>query len=247
MRPQRSSRDAVILREDPLASCATGLAGRLDGLGFDVALIADEVELRGQLSRCRGPQAVLLNVGLRAHELGDSLAVIAEASPRMDLTVLAIGDEPPLPTRDQLRRAGVTLAAFGSLDARMLRFQVNRAFLAARNAGPARRELRAPLDWPVGVRVGARRHTGRLYSLSQQGAFLELLRPPANDTELELDLPLPQGPARLRCRVVHSNPPGHRRQARAPIGVGIRFEKLCDETAAQIDAVIAKRCAAMML
>ena len=247
MRPQRSSRDPVILREDPLDPCATGLAGRLDRLGFDVALVPDEVELRGQLSRCGGPQAVLLNVGLGAHALGDSLALIAEASPRRDLTVLAVGDEPPLPTRDRLRRAGVVLAAFGSLGERMLRFQVNRAFLASRNAGPARRELRAPLDWTVGVRVGARRHTGRLYSLSQHGAFLELLRPPASGTELEVDLPLPQGPARLRCRVVHRNAPGHRRQARAPIGVGIRFENLGDETAARIDAVVAKRCAAMMI
>jgi hypothetical protein len=245
--PERSHRDPVVLREDPLAPWATGLAGRLDRLGFEVALVPDEAELRGQLARCEGPQAVLLNVGLGAHELGDSLATVADASHRQDLTVLAIGDEPSPPTREQLRRAGVTLSAFGSLDDPMLRFQVNRAFLAARHAGPARRERRAPLDWAVGVHFGTHHLTTRLYSLSRRGAFLEMVRPPTDGTELELDLPLPQGPARVGSQVVHSNPPGHRRWRRAPIGVGIRFEALRDETAARIDAVVTERCAAMLL
>ena len=239
--------DLVMVREDPLASRASGLAGRLERMGFQVALVADEAQLRQLLMGGTTPSAVVLNVGLGSSSVRDSLAVTHQASRHHDVTVLAVGEAPRAPLRDQLRHAGVSLAAFGPIDDHTLRFQVNRAFLATRGEGPARRELRAPVDWETGLLAGRRLLSGTIYNISSGGVFVETVRPPDLGSVLQLDIPLPFGISRVSGEVVHVNLPGHQRSRRAPVGLGIRFDPIPLSVRSGIESVLSERCARLLL
>ncbi len=242
-----TDQDLVMVREDPLASRASGISGRLERMGFRVALVADEAQLRELLKNGTSPSAVVLNVGLGSSSVRDSLAVTHQAARHHDVTVLAVGDEPHGALRDQLRHAGVSLAAFGPVDDHTLRFQVNRAFLAARGEGPARRELRAPVDWETGLLAGRRLLSGTVYNISAGGAFIETVRPPALGTVLQLDLPLPFGTSRVSGEVVHVNLPGHQRERRAPVGLGVRFDPIPLGVRSGIETVLTDRCSDLLL
>ncbi len=240
-------RDAVLLREDPFASRPSGLGERLHRMGFDVGVVPNESDLRRRLSRSARPHAVLVNVGLGSSQVQDTLLTTHRSARNPLVTVLAIGDEPQTPIREILRHAGVSLAAFGSVDDHTLRFQVNRAFLADRSRGPARGELRAPLDWEISVEMGTRRMSGRVYSLSRGGLFLEVVRPARVGTQVRFELPLPSGAVPMRAEVVHTNPPGYLRTLREPIGMGLRFESPDRATTQAIDAVLADRCSRLLV
>ncbi len=241
------ARDPVILREDPLSPAVSGLGERLERLGFALARVSEEAELRTQLARCQGPQALLLNTSLSAAEIADSLAVASGALRSGRVTALAVGQDPAVATREALQGGGVTLAALGPVDDSTLRFQVNRAFLGAREAGQARVEVRAPWDAPVRLRSQGGEHAARLYNLSQHGAFLELVRPLAESSPVDLELPLESGPTRIPGQVVRRNAPGYQRQRRAPIGIGVHFDPLPEEVQAELDAAVASRSERLLL
>lgn len=242
-----SQPDPVILREDPLSPTATGLAGRLERLGFEVALVAEDAELKAQLTRFRGPQALLVNTSLSPAEIGDALGIARAGIEAGQVTPLAVGPGPSMLAREALEAGGVTLAALEPLDDATLRFQVNRAFLGKRGAGRARCEMRVPWEAPIGLTCEGRERRADLYNLSRYGAFLETVRPPRAGSRVELSLPLAVGPARLLGEVVHCNAPGNLRRRRAPVGIGVRFEALAEPTLTQLDAAIADRCADLLL
>ncbi|MCP5059128.1 MAG: PilZ domain-containing protein [bacterium] len=239
--------DRVILREDPLAPSATGLAGRLKRLGFCVALAAEDAELCRQLDRGDGPRALLLNTVLSASEIASTLKLSADGICKGHVTPLAVGRTPGLAVREALGRGSVTLAALDPLDDATLRFQVNRAFLATREAGQARRELRVPWEAPVAFRSEGRERHAELYNLSRHGAFLETVRPLQPGSRIEFSLPLSLGTSRIHGEVVHTNAPGNLRRPRAPVGIGVRFEPLAEADMAELDAAVANRCASLLL
>ncbi|MBW2243874.1 MAG: PilZ domain-containing protein [Deltaproteobacteria bacterium] len=242
-----SAGDRVILREDPLAPSATGLAGRLKRLGFCIALAAEEGELCRQLDRGQGPQALLLNTALSAGEIAATLKFAGDAIRKGRVTPLAVGATPGLAAREALARGSLTLAALDPLDDATLRFQVNRAFLTTREAGQARREVRVPWEAPVAFLSEGRERRAALYNFSRHGAFLETVRPVQPGSAVEFSLPLPLGTSRIRGEVVHTNAPGNLRRPRAPVGIGVRFEPLPEADLAELDAAVANRCAALLL
>ena len=233
------------MREDPLGPAGPH-ACELRRLGFEVAVATDPQALRRALDPPGTPAAVLLRADLPPTELARSLELTGRGRHGAP-TVVAIGRRPPSAQLDLLREAGVSLAAFGEVDDATLRFQVNRAFLARRTRGPARRELRVPAGWEASLQMGSRRLRGRVYSLSLQGAFLELMRPPAHGSVAELEMGLPGGAGRIPIEIVHTNAPGHLRRPRAPIGVGVRFAALPPALRQTIDATLARRSAALLV
>ncbi len=245
MRTAVAPRDRVVVREDPLGPAGSHACG-LRRLGFEVAVATDHEALRHALGPLSAPMAVLLRADLPPAELARSLEV-SRRGHHGALTLVAVGRRPPSAQLDLLREAGVSLAAFGEVDDATLRFQVNRAFLAGRSHGPVRRELRVPAGWEASLQMGSRRMRGRLYSLSLRGAFLEMTRPPADGTPVEIEMGLPGGAGRIPAKIVHSNAPGHLRRPRAPIGVGVRFGALPPALRQSIEATLARRSAALLL
>ncbi|MCP3987304.1 MAG: hypothetical protein GY723_23195 [bacterium] len=237
----------VILRENPLSANTKEFRGRLERLGFCVALATGKDELCSQLDRHNGPMALLLNTALSAEEIADSLSLAADSMRPSHITPLAVGATPGLAVREALGRGGVTLAALEPLDDATLRFQINRAFLAERQAGRARLENRAPWNVPVTFLSEGRQRRADLYNLSRHGAFLETIRPVQPGAQIEFTLPLPHGPAQIRGEIVHTNSPGYKRRTRAPVGIGVRFEPLPDANQTELDEAVASRCTTLLL
>lgn len=221
-------------------------ARRLAALGLHVACA--RLSGLGAALAAHRPRAVVLDADLPAGSLEELLAVLRPALEEGGVTALAAGPPPPAARRARLRAAGVTLALFDPLDDATARHQVNRAFLAARQGGRARRELRAPL--PTAALVLApttgRRIPGVAYTLSEGGAFVQTasLAPPG--TRVELRLALGASGLRLPARVVHAHPPGA--CGHAPAGLGLRFEDAGpsrDAAARALAARVRARCDAL--
>lgn len=242
-RADTTTRDRVLLREDPLASAASGLATRIERLGFQAELVPDDERLRRLLAPLDRPRALLVNVALGGAAVRTAAAIATEPTRAPEVTVIGVGPPADPPLRESLRQAGVTLAAFGPIDDTTLRFQINRAFLRARPPGPARQELRAPIGWEAGLRDERPRFGCRLANLSRGGAFVQMARPLAAGRAVQLEVPLPSGPVRLDAVVRHANPPGALRQRRAPVGMGVTFTRPDPGVWRRIDQVLSQRSA----
>ena len=227
---------------------AEALCGRLRRLGFRAEGTLSAGQIHGLLAerseREGGGCALLLGTDLPEAKLASTLAAAGAALREGSVTGIAVG---PLAdaARQRLRDAGVSLALPRGFDDEALRFQVNRAFLAARAPGPARRELRAPFPWRATVRVGGRRKEAFVYNLSSGGAFLATARPSPGGASLELELPWPGGSLTLAARVVHTQVPGNLRAERAPLGMGVRFEDLVAARRAELLAAVTERSRAL--
>jgi len=240
-------RDRVMLREDPLGPSPSGMASRLERLGFRAEFVPDDAVLRRTLAQPAGPAALLVNVALGRSALRTALSVAAGPSRLTEITVLAVGDRPDPSLRQQLRIEGVTLAAFGHVDDPTLRFQINRAFVGVRSPGPPRQERRTPVNWQAGLESHRTRLRCRVTNLSRRGAFVEMDRPPAPGEAVRIDLPLPSGPTRLDAEVRYVNSTGARRRTRAPAGMGVTFADADSGVRARIDQVLAEYGAELLV
>jgi hypothetical protein len=232
----------VLLIEESTAPAASLLRGRLRGVGFQTRQARRIDELSRSLDRPDLPfRAVLLCTGIPFTRLSAFAAPLGQRFATGELTGLAVGETPAPEIRLRLREAGFTLALWRPFDDHTLRFQVNRAFLRARRQGPARRELRAPLPWRVGIRSAGRRKQAQLYSLSEGGAFLETARPLMVGAEIDVELQLPKGRRSLPASVLHTNVPGNLLRPCAPIGMGIRFRDPGPGISADLARIVAQR------
>ena len=202
--------DEILLIEDPGATGAPSLAPRLHGLGFRTVPVQELDDLSGLMERPHSSlRAALLSTSLPWERLWGFASSLGPHFVSGELTGLVVGDAPVPAIRDQLRDEGFTLALWNPFDDRTLRFQVNRAFLHARENGPARRELRAPLAMQASIHVAGRRKQAHVYNLSERGAFLETPRPSMAGTEIEVELHLPGGSRTLPGKVQHTNVTGN--------------------------------------
>ena len=246
-RREAAIRDRVLLREDPLARTGSGLAVQIERLGFRAELVTDDGLLRRALDAPDRPRALLLDVGLARAAVDAAVALANRPSRGPEVTVVAVGARPDPGLRASLRDAGVTWAAFGSVDDATLRFQINRSFAREPDDGPTRQERRAPLDWEAGLRRDGPPQGCRLANLSRGGAFVQTPRPLDAGESFELDVPLPSGPVRLEAVVRHTHRADTARAPRTPSGMGVTFTQPDPDVWRGIDQVLAQRCAGLRL
>jgi hypothetical protein len=224
---------------------AEALVARLRRLGFhpDVKVCASALGAALANPEARG--ALLVSAGAPVDRLDATLAAAGPALRAGRVVGLVVG-EPATATAERLRDAGFALRLPAAADDGLLRFQVNRAFVAARAGGAPRCELRAPFGWRVGVRVGPRAKEASLYSLSTGGAFLETARPSPTGAACEVELPLPGGPRALAARVVHTNVPGNLHRPEAPLGMGVHFRAAPEPLRRALERLVAQRGAELV-
>ncbi|MDX1649865.1 MAG: PilZ domain-containing protein [Myxococcota bacterium] len=225
----------------PAGPACREVARRLGLLGLHAACTRPS-EL-GAARAAPRPRALVLDADLPAAGLEEALEALGPAL-EDGATALAAGPAPPAARRARLRAAGVTLALFDPLDDATLRHQVNRTFLAARQGGRARRELRAPV--PAAALLvdptRGRRIPGTVYTLSEGGAFVETAGRAPPGATLELRIALGPSGLRLPATVVHAHPPGA--GGPAPTGLGLRFAAI-GTTTREIGARVRARCEAL--
>lgn len=210
------------------------LRTRLVRLGYR-ALPAKEPQHAQSVLRVAGNRigAVIVPSELPAVNLRSALDAMRSVVPGGELAFLGAGRDPGVAERGRLREAGVSFAAFDPIDPHTLRFQVNRALVGAKVLRARRRNtVRAPVDWSVTIRGGAREKRGRLYSVSASGAFVAIDQPSVARSHVMLDLSLP-GDRRVAVsgRVAMTNVPGNLQRKSLPLGMGVQFEQLSEAAA----------------
>jgi hypothetical protein len=173
--------------------------------------------------------AVIVPAEFPAVNLGAALDFLRRLAGGRPLAFLGAGREPGSEERRRMRDTGVELAIFDPVDLHALRFQMNRALCGPKPQRWRRRTLRAPADWPVGVRTGARAKEGRIYSISASGAFVALGQPSMVKSRVELQWTLPGAGRVSACgRVVMTNVPGNVMRRSLPFGMGVQFEQVSE-------------------
>jgi hypothetical protein len=216
------------------------LAHRLRPLGFAI-LTADGLDEAMRIVQRADPPigAVLVPWPLRIAEPGRALQLLREVSPDRPLRFVLTGSPAPS-ERETLRAIGPGLALPEPFTETELRFVVNYVLYNARH-GESRRAVRVPTRMLARVRVGTGEKDVLVYSLSEDGAFLETPRPSQPGSSLELELPLPSGSLHTRADVLAANVPGSAYRRHVPKGMGVRFAELDPETRAHLEGYIEAR------
>lgn len=224
-----------------------GLADRLRHLGFAVRS-AEHLDEAAALARRGEPPvgAVLLPWPLPLAEPLEALRLLREMSRLPTLRFVLLGRAHPS-ERARLRDAvGLGLSLAEPFTETELRFVVNYALYNA-TQGEARRVARVPTRMLARVRVGTGEKDVLVYSLSEDGAFLETPRPSQPGSALELELPLPSGSLRTRAQVLAANVPGSSYRRHVPKGMGVRFEELAADERGHLERYIEARARAFQL
>ena len=218
------------------------IARRLVGLGFHVVRAKTPRDAHELL---RDPRfllgAVVVPSDLPAPDLADALhALRAGGRGSGALPLLACGSRPDATVRERLRRVGVEHALWFPLDDHTLRFQANRALAGSEHAR-MRRSERVPTNWPVSFRLSGREKLAKIYTLSACGAYLATAQPSLPRTLVHVQLPLPGHDARVAAEVMMTNVPGNLAKGNLPVGMGVRFRGLDDDTEAALLAYTLER------
>jgi CheY-like chemotaxis protein len=206
------------------------LAGRILLLNFRAtraALLEDGVRA---LERSGEPiRAVLVSI---PHSLGDidfALRRLRDRASSPHLRFVAVGAHPGQREQEELRRAGVEFALWNPFDDAALRFVLNEA-VQDPSAGESRHVLRAPTTMLARVFSAAGQKAALVYNLSEGGAYLETLRPTSAKGHIRVEIPLPTGTVTLEAQVVTTNVPGNIQKANLPMGMGVEFTDVPEET-----------------
>lgn len=197
------------------------LARRLRALGCEVLVARDLAEADGVVATAFHPVPVAF-VPTEGAEQGLKAALKGLRKRSRELMTVAYGEPADAPTRKALRSAGVSLALWSPFDDGTLRFQLNRALTRDRDVH-GRRRLRVPTYLMARVNGGGRSREALVYSLSEEGAFLETPRASMEGASLQVELALPGGSLTLPAQVVFSNVIGNLQRPNLPLGMGIRF------------------------
>ncbi len=219
------TRVADVLLIDDAAEGPTGLlAERLHRLCLGTAHATSPEAVRSLVRESRYVfRATIVSANLPERLLDRMLAPLRARIEGGSVCGLAYGEMPAEGERRRLHAAGLRLALWRPFGDETLRFQMNRALLGSRRAGPARRHDRAPVEARAQVRSGARCRDARVYSVSGQGAYLQTSSPAPAGAQVEVALMLPQGTLSIPGQVVHANVPGNLARAHVPYGMGVRF------------------------
>jgi hypothetical protein len=182
--------------------------------------------------------AVILPSDIHAPDAAGLIQALRSCATGQGMTFLAAGPEPRLEARDALRGAGVSVALWDPFDDSLLRYQVNRALASVEGRRP-RGALRVPCSVPARAHTGDREKPGRLYTLSERGLFFETPRASMRGVEVALELQMAGEVLPARGQVALSNVPGNLRNPKLPVGIGVRFTDLPDDSAHAIRQAVA--------
>jgi hypothetical protein len=205
------------------------LAGRLLLLNFRAVRAASTEDGVRILERSGEPiRVALLAVPQALGDLGFALERLRERAPAPYLHFVAAGQEPGRRELEELHGAGVEFALWEPFDDAALRFVLNEAHQDP-NSGESRNVPRAPTAMLARVFSAAGQKAALVYNLSEQGAFLETLRPTSAKGHVRVELPLPAGTVTLAARVVTTNVPGNIQKPNLPMGMGVEFTEVPEE------------------
>ena len=139
----------------------------------------------------------------------------------------------------RLRSAGVSFVCPEPCTDRELRFALNRALHG--EAGQSRLRARAATDLVARVRMGAREKVGLVYSISEDGCFVETERPCLPQSFVAIHVPLPAGSVELPAQVLYANVPGDFDRANLPRGMALRFLGGCANERSAIARYVSAR------
>ena len=205
------------------------LASRIQRLGYRVvrAKTLDQAFEAVQAPRF-GIQAAIVPPDLPVLDLGDALGELRRVARCETLRFLAAGTRPTRELRHTLASAGVDYPLFEPVDAHTLRFQLNRAL--APPVLRARHSARVPIAWPIDVLLGRRRKETRAYSVSPSGIYLATPKPAMRRTLVRVALPIPGCAVKVAGKVVTTNVPGNLMKRNLPLGMGVQFTGLDEQT-----------------
>jgi hypothetical protein len=216
------------------------LADRLRPMGFAVQG-AEGLEEAVRVVRRADPKigAVLLPWPTHVAEPLQTLHLLREVSPERPLRFVLLGKPHPS-ERAGLRATGPGLVLSEPFTETELRFVVNYVLYNA-TQGEARRAARVPTRMLARVHVATGEKDVLVYSLSEDGAFLETPRPSQPGSSIELELPLPSCSLRTHADVLAANVPGSSYRRHVPKGMGVRFTELTAEAREHLESYIEKR------
>ena len=225
------------------------LRTRLVRIGYRV-VPAKTPEQAHALLRVGGTRigAVLVPSDLPVVSLRAALDFMRKISPSRSLAFVGAGRDPGTQGRERMRQAGVQIALFDPMDLHTLRFQVNRALASGVAVHRARQTLRAPVDWPVVARSGARQKEGRVYSISASGAYLAIAQPWMVKARVEMRLANPEtGSIEASGHVVMTNVPGNVMKRNLPFGMAVQFDHLTEHASVALLMYAEKRARSLSL
>jgi hypothetical protein len=216
------------------------LANRLRPMGFAVQE-AEGLEEAVRAVRQADPPigAVLLPWPTDVAEPLQTLHLLREVSPARALRFVLLGKPHPS-ERSRLRAAVPGLVLAEPFTETELRFVLNYVLYSA-SQGESRRAARVPTRMLARVRVATGEKDVLVYSLSEDGAFLETPRPSQPGSSIELELPLPSRSLQMHAEVLAANVPGSSYRRHVPKGMGIRFTGLTPEAREHLENYIDTR------
>ncbi len=224
--PEKMSASHFILLIEADSSRTAPLVAQLIRLGVEPIRVSDLAEAVEMIqSRQYAISAVLLPAELPGGELARSLRRMRLREPV--LPCMAYGKAPDQAQRERLRQAGVLLSLWDGYDLGMLRFQLNR-LVSGENHHPLRGTRRVPMHTPVRVQVGDREKDGLLYSLSENGCFIETPRASMDGARLRLIFSLEAQQLEIDGVVAFANVPGNLQRPNLPLGMGVRFTNVLE-------------------
>jgi len=207
------------------------LAARIQRLGYRVLKAKTTEQAAEALQAPRfNIGAAIIPPDLPVMDLGFALSEFRQLSRMDNLRILAAGSRPTRELRHSLAVAGVDYPLFEPMDAHTLRFQLNRALSGDPLSGRPRQSTRVPIAWPIDVLVGRRRKETRAYSVSPSGIFLATPKPAMRRTALRISLPIPGCAVKVAGKVVMTNVPGNLIKRNLPLGMGVSFTGLDEQT-----------------
>ena len=233
------ARDAVLVIG--FAGVSGGLATRLIALGFRPISVSDPQAAAARLDREHTPvRAAIVPSDAEFLTPGALWRLERRYGPH-SLRCLALGPRQEGADAERLRAAGVRLMCWEPVADRELRFAVNRALHGEH--GQSRLRARAATDLVARVRLGAREKAGLVYTLSENGCYVETERPCLPQTFVSVHLPLPDGGVELPAQVLYTNVPGDFDRANLPRGMALAFLGGCPAERASIADYVGRRLA----
>jgi hypothetical protein len=234
------AREAVLVIG--FAGVSGGVATRLIALGFRPISVSDPQAAAARLSREHGAVRAALVPSSADFLVPGALWRLQRLNGPDTLRCLALGPRRLGEDAERLRAAGVRFFCWEPITDRELRFAVNRTLHAAN--GQSRLRARTATDLVARVRLGAREKAGLVYSLCENGCFLETDRPCLPQTFVSVHVPLPNGGVELPAQVLYTNVPGDFERANLPHGMALTFLGGCERERAAIAAYVGERLAA---
>jgi hypothetical protein len=224
------------------AGVSGGVATRLIALGFRPISVSDPRAAAARLDREHAPvRAAVVPTDAEFLTPGALWRLIRANGPS-SLRCIALGPSLDEAGTQRLRSAGVRFMLWDPCTDRELRFALNRALHDEQ--GQNRLRARAATDLIARVRFGAREKAGLVYSLGENGCYVETDRPCVPESFVSVHLPLSTGGVELPARVIYANVPGDFDRANLPHGMALSFLGGCARERAAIAVYVSERLAA---